>query len=68
MSVDYIGRFESIEDDFAEICSKLGIHGARLPHLNGPWSPKREDHYDDETIEIVRKAHKADIEEFGYEY
>src|SRR5210317_729274 len=32
--VDYIGRFESLQDDFDRICEKLDIPVSRLPHRN----------------------------------
>ena len=30
--VNFVGRFESLEDDFARICERLGVHPT-LPHL-----------------------------------
>lgn len=32
--VDFIGRFESLQNDFDEICSKLCIENSMLPHVN----------------------------------
>lgn len=32
--VDYVGRFESLRDDFDEVCSRLGIEDSALPHRN----------------------------------
>ena len=32
--VDFIGRFENLQQDFAYVCSKLNIPPAILPHIN----------------------------------
>jgi len=32
--VDYVGRFETLQSDFDNVCSKLGISDSRLPHVN----------------------------------
>lgn len=32
--VDYVGRFETLQRDFGEVCKRLGIEDASLPHRN----------------------------------
>jgi len=32
--VDFVGRFENLQDDFDLICSKIGITDSQLPHVN----------------------------------
>jgi hypothetical protein len=32
--VDFVGRFESLQEDFNQVCAKLGIADSRLPHRN----------------------------------
>jgi len=32
--VDYVGRFENLQQDFNEVCRRLGIEAAELPHRN----------------------------------
>ena len=32
--VDYVGRFESLDSDFAQVCRQLGIEAAPLPRVN----------------------------------
>ncbi|NNK33015.1 MAG: hypothetical protein HKP02_07815 [Xanthomonadales bacterium] len=32
--VDFVGRFESLQEDFRRVCAKLGIESAELPHRN----------------------------------
>lgn len=32
--VDYVGRFETLQNDFDTVCSRLGITESTLPHVN----------------------------------
>ena len=32
--VDFVGRFEHLQRDFTEVCARLGIEDAELPHRN----------------------------------
>ena len=43
--VDFIGKLETIQDDFDKICGKIGILSQKLPHVN-----KRDD-----KINVVKK-------------
>jgi len=65
--VDYIGRFETLEEDFLRICSLLGI-SARLEHLNRSEHGDYRSYYDDETARWVAEYCAEDILRFGYEF
>ncbi|MGE4062741.1 MAG: hypothetical protein AB7E79_05185 [Rhodospirillaceae bacterium] len=63
--VDFIGRFETLAQDFAKVCSHVGIevplgHHNRSQHL--PW-PRC---YTREMFEFVRRRAEVDIDTFGY--
>lgn len=69
--VDFIGRFENLQNDFDEICDRLNIGRMKLPHLNisrNRSNPSYQDFYDHETKTIVEKWFKKDIEFFSYEF
>ena len=34
LMVDYVGRFETLQRDFDEVCKRLGIENSSLPHRN----------------------------------
>jgi hypothetical protein len=40
-NVDFIGRFENLNESFTQICTTLGIEDASLPHKNSSYSPRR---------------------------
>lgn len=65
--VNYVGRFETIDDDFEKICSHIGI-SASLPKLNVSNSKPYQDYYNKETEELVRKTFHTDITLFGYDF
>ena len=67
--LDFVGRFERLDTDFAALCTALG-HEASLPHRNKtPGKVGRYvDQYSDEMIERVRQVYAEDIEAFGYEF
>lgn len=65
VSVDYIGYFENIEDDFEIIKKKIGVD-ARLEKKNAVNRKSYTDYYDDETIAIVESVYEKDIKLFNY--
>jgi len=65
--VDFIGRYERIEEDFRKICRIIGIR-KRFPHRNSTKHANYREYYDAATIEIVRQRYRRDIEFFGYDF
>ncbi len=65
--VDYIGRFEDIENSVNHIKSKTGMKG-KLKHDNKSNHSHYREYYNDTTEELVRKIYKDDIHLFGYEF
>jgi hypothetical protein len=65
---DYIGRFETLQEDFDRICERVGIPRTRLPHLNSTAHRLYKDYYDDETREMIAVKYRRDIRVFGYDF
>ena len=65
--VDYIGRYEKLEETWEIICDKLKIK-MKLPHKRIRPHKYYKEYYDEETKRIVEETYKKDIEIFGYEF
>jgi hypothetical protein len=63
--VDFVGRFESLEADFAFICRRIGIDAA-LPKVNVANRGDYREFYTPALVDRVGEAYADDIERFGY--
>jgi hypothetical protein len=68
VAMDFIGKFENLEPDFATICDAIGITDKTLPRLVMSAKKANEDHFDSEVIDLVYKKYKEEIKLFGYEF
>lgn len=68
--IDYVGRYERLQDDFNVACDAIGIPRKRLPVRNVGRYRERDytRYYTPATIELVRKHYARDIREFGYSF
>jgi hypothetical protein len=66
--VDYVGRFETLNESWGEICDRLGVERTELKHLNQTKRTHYRDYYTDETRDIVARRFARLIEEFGYSF
>lgn len=65
--LDYVAYFETINEDFDTIASKLSIN-AKLSHHNASPSANYLTVYNDEARLIVADVYSKDIEMFGYDF
>jgi chondroitin 4-sulfotransferase 11 len=65
--VEFIGRFESLHTDFAQVCEQIGWHVA-LPHLKQSERGNYQRYYASETVDIVARCFQKDIQTFGYRF
>ena len=66
--VNYLGHYETLHDDYAAICARLGLDATELPRHNRRTFRDYRDYYDDATRELVGDVWRKDIEMFGYDF
>ena len=67
IQADFVGRFESLAQDFATVCKKLGIETS-LGHLNAAPHAHYRDVFTPESRKHVEQFYAEDIETFGYSF
>ena len=67
LQMDFIGRFEHLEQDFDHVCRLLGID-ADLQHLNRADHRPYQEYYDEETRTLTTAAYRRDIDAFQYKF
>lgn len=65
--VDFIGRFETLSQDFNTVCQRLNLDTA-LPHLNSTNHRDYRDYYNDTTRQMVADHFERDITLFDYSF
>ncbi len=64
--VNYVGKFESLKNDFNKVCQDLNID-AELDHRNKSRTNAEFKHYyTQKSLDMVAQAFKKDIELFNY--
>ena len=67
--MDFIGKFERLDDDWATVAAKLKID-TPLPKLNVTKTKRRHytEYYNNKTRDIINTRFAVDIEYFEYEF
>ena len=67
LGIEYIGRYERLEADFAQICRQIGV-SASLGQVNTSDHLHFSHYYDAELRSIVADLYSEDIRRFGYSF
>lgn len=68
VAVDFVGRYEVLDDDFARVVRKIGLPPeTQLPRLQAAPSDNWERYYTAETLAIVKRRYRRDVELFAYD-
>ncbi len=62
--VDFIGRYENINEDFSYICEKINIPEPILPHVNKFDHDNYMNYYTKEMIDEVNSFNEEDFIKF----
>jgi hypothetical protein len=65
--VDFIGRFENLEDDFRKICHRIEVD-EKIPHFNKSLERNYREYYSEKSRDLVREYYASDIDLFDYEF
>lgn len=65
--VDFVGRFETLNEDFQEVCKRIGI-SAQLPKVNVSNNVPYQKFYTQKTQDMVRSVFEPDISLFNYSF
>lgn len=65
---DRLGKVETMQSDYDEICAQIGVPTSPLDHANRSRRGDYRDYYDQELIDGVAKIYARDLELFGYDY
>jgi len=66
ITLDFVGKYEKINEDFNFIKNKLLIEGD-LPHTNKTTRTHFRDYYDKKSTELMIAGFKKDFEYFNYD-
>lgn len=64
--MDFVGRFENLAADFAEVCARINARNVILEHVNRTEHKPWQQSYTRHMFDVVREVHAPDIAYFGY--
>ena len=67
LMVDYVGRFETLTDDFQQIADRIGLR-SNLPHANASRRADYRSYYTDDLAQLVADKYARDITTFNYTF
>ena len=67
LGMDFIGRYETLQQSFDEACRHLGITAPPLSLSNATAHGAWRDYYDDDLLRVVTGFYARDFDALGYE-
>lgn len=66
--MDFIMKFENLENDFLTVCKRLGIPEVSLPKLNKSKRKHYSNYYDDELVKLVGNRFWEEVKFGNYKF
>ena len=66
--LDFIGKFENLQNDFDLVCDLMGSKRQNLKHELKIIRKPYQQYYTEKTKKIIAKIYKKDIQYFGWEF
>jgi len=64
--VNYVGRFENLQEDLDRVCEIIGLSPGRLPTRNATTHGPFHEYYNVTTAQLVQCKFSWDVKRFGY--
>lgn len=65
---DYVGKMETLQQDFDNICADIGLPGMMLHKSNTTRHDHYTSYYDEESREIVERIFNKTIKQYNYTF
>jgi len=65
--MDFVGRFETLQESFDYICSVVEYPQTKLPHTNATSHRHYSKYYDEETRKLVEEWHQPELDDYYFE-
>lgn len=66
--VDFVGKYENLDEDFLKIAKILNLKYNSLPKLNSTKHNSYHSYYDNDTKKIIFEIYHEDIKYFNYKF
>lgn len=67
IELDFLGRYETLQEDFDRLCDKLEIEQKELPIIRATEHEPYDTYYCKESRRIIRDVYKDDFKNLAYE-
>lgn len=68
IGVDFVGRFEDLQNDWSYVCRRAGVPHRELPVVNKGAHKPYQEYYDPDTAAVIGEMYERDAELFGYSF
>lgn len=68
VAMDFVGKSERAQQDYARICERLGFPAETLGKVNSSSHAPYTAYYDDELRVLVGNFYRRDLDLFGYDF
>ena len=67
--MDFIGKFENLQEDFNNLCDILNIKNTKLMHIEKSKNRmKYQEYYSENERDIIAEKYQKDIKKFNYKF
>ncbi|MGI9220500.1 MAG: sulfotransferase family 2 domain-containing protein, partial [Woeseiaceae bacterium] len=68
IALDYVGRYETLQNSYDEICDRIGVPSRELGQKNASDHKTFDTYYDDELKVKVAEFYAEDLRTFDYAF